>query len=475
MLRILLVGNPRTVKGFNRLTKIPSLNLSSLAANADKNLCEIKVADLVVVDHDPWRYLEEIIRKFQPHAVGFTAMSFQYKTALDLAKAVKNHNKDIKVLMGGYHVTADSENIAAGDDMKVIDYLVSGEGEAAFNALVKALATGDGLEKVPGLSYRSNGKIVHNPRPPLLEIRDINIPDRDARWFKKGFHVFDMPSDVIETSRGCVFNCNFCSIRNMYGKTFRKFSTERILADLEDSRRHGSRAVFIADDNITLDGKRYLELCNEITKARLGMQFAIQASINGIKRTPGLPGAMARAGTKWVFLGIENVSDDALTFMHKNDQLKSSDIYQVVADLKKNGMIIVGGFIFGYPEDTRKTLVNNFTYSKKIGIDIQLFNILTPHLGTELREELLARGLVTNPGDYSKYNHWACNVKTNYLTNEELFRIRNWLEWRYPVESGAIFRLYKAYPWYFTKLMFRMIRNEPKNWIKFVTGILRRP
>jgi len=475
MLRILLVGNPRTVKGFNRLTKIPSLNLSSLAANADRNLCEIKVADLVVVDHNPWRYLEEVIRKFQPHAVGFTAMSFQYKTALDLAKAVKALDKNIKVLMGGYHVTADAENIAAGDDMKVIDYLVSGEGEAAFNALVKALAAGEGYDKVPGLSYRSNGTIVHNPRPPLLAIGDINIPDRDARLFKNGFHVFDMPSDVIETSRGCLFNCNFCSIRHMYGKTFRKFSTERILTDLEDSRRHGSKAVFISDDNITLDGKRYLELCNEIAKARLGMQFAIQAGINGIRRTPGLPEAMARAGTKWVFLGIENVSDDALAFMHKNDQLKSSDIYQVVADLKKYKMIIVGGFIFGYPGDTRETLLTNFRYAKKIGVDIELFNILTPHLKTELREELLTKGLITNPGDYSKYNHWACNVKTNHLSCDELFRIRNWLECRYPVESGAIFRLFSQYPLFFTKLMFRMIRNEPKNWFKFVTGILRRP
>jgi radical SAM superfamily enzyme YgiQ (UPF0313 family) len=217
-----------------------------------------------------------------------------------------------------------------------------------------------------------------------------------------------------------------------------------------------------------------MKLCKAIEDEKLDMTFAVQASVSGFKRTPGLAEAMAKSGMKFVFLGIENASDEALEFMHKSNQLKSSDTVEVVKELKKYGILVVGGFIFGYPDDNKKTMLNNFKFAKKIGVDIQLFNILTPHLKTELRDELIEKGLVTNIHDYSKYNHYASNVKTNHLTTEELFKIRNTYDARYPVESGAIFRLFKAYPGFFTKLMFWMLWREPQNWINFVTGFLRR-
>jgi anaerobic magnesium-protoporphyrin IX monomethyl ester cyclase len=460
--------------GFNRLTKIPSLNLASLAANVDKNLCEVRIADLVVKDKDPKKALFQILKDYQPDVAGFTAMSFQYNTTLGLIKAARSFSPNIITIVGGYHVTADLENILASNDMKYIDFLINGEGEVPLNSLVKALANGHDFDNVPGVAFLKNGKPVQTDRPVLLDTEDIKIPDRSARIYKKGFHIMGTPGDVIETSRGCVYDCNFCSIRNMYGKSFRKFSIDRIMTDLEDAKRHGARSIFITDDNITLDGKRYMELCDEIIKSKLNLTFAVQASVRGIRKTPGLAEAMAKAGTKFVFLGIENVSDSALEFMHKSNQLKSSDTELVVKELKKHKIMVVGGFIFGHPDDTHETLLENFNYAKKIGIDIQLFNILTPHLKTELRTELLAEGLVTNIDDYSRYNHYASNVKTRHLSTEELYKIRNTLDARFPVESGAIFRLFKAYPMFFSGLMFKMLMNEPKNWINFTTGFLRR-
>jgi radical SAM superfamily enzyme YgiQ (UPF0313 family) len=260
----------------------------------------------------------------------------------------------------------------------------------------------------------------------------------------------------------------------MYGKSFRKFSIERIITDLEDSKRHGTEAIFITDDNITIDGKRLIELSDEITRAKLNLMFAVQASVSGFKKNPGLAKAMAQAGTKIVFLGIENASDDNLEFMQKSNQLTTADTEIVVKELKKNGIIVVGGFIFGNPEDKEVDLVRNFNYAKKIGVDIQLFNILTPHLKTELRDELLKEGLITNIDDYSKYNHYAANVKTRHLSTEELYKIRNKLDARYTVESGAIFRLFREYPAFFSKLMIWMLWNEPKNWLNLSTGFLRR-
>jgi len=473
-LKVLLVGNPRTVKGFNRLTKIPSLNLASIAANIDENICEVKVADLVVKDSNPQKTLLKILNDYKPDVVGFTAMSFQYNTALELARLTHNFSQNIIIVIGGYHVTADWENILSSEDKNYFDFLIDGEGEVPFNELMKTLVHGKDFSTVPGIIYIKDEQIQKNHRPQLIPPEEIKIPKRGARIFNKGFHIMGKPADVIETSRGCVYDCNFCSIRNMYGKSFRKFSVVRIITDLEDARRHGAKSIFIADDNITLDGKRYLNLCNEITKSGLNMTFAVQASVRGIKKTPGLAEAMASSGTRIVFLGIENASDNALEFMHKSNQLNSSDTEEVVKELKKHNILVVGGFIFGHPEDTRETLIENFHYAKRIGVDIQLFNILTPHLKTELRDELIKEGLVTNIDDYTKYNHYASNVKTMHLTSEELYKIRNRMDARYPIESGAIFRLFRAYPMFMAKLMFWMIRQEPQNWINFATGLLKR-
>ena len=474
-MRILLVGNPRTVMGFNRLTKIPSLNLASLAANLDEGLAEIKIADLVVKDRNPQKALQKILEDYRPDIVGFTSMSFQYQTALGLAKLTRKLLPNAINILGGYHATADSENIVRGGDMDYFDFLINGEGEVPFNELIKALNNGHDFTKVPGIAYKSNGNVFENPRPEkLLDVEDIRIPLRSARIFQKGFHILGKPGDVIETSRGCVYSCNFCSIRNMYGKSFRKFSIDRIITDLEDTKRHGTEAIFITDDNITIDPKRLVELSNEITRAKLNMTFAVQANVRGFRRNPDLAPAMAAAGTKIVFLGIENASDDNLEFMHKSNQLTTTDTEIVVKQLKENKILVVGGFIFGNPDDKKEDLIRNFDYAKKIGIDIQLFNILTPHLKTELREELLKEGLVTNIDDYSKYNHYAANVKTRHLSTEELFKIRNRLDARYTVESGAIFRLFREYPWFFTKLMFWMMKHEPQNWYNLATGFLRK-
>jgi len=472
--RVLLVGNPKTVMGFNRLTKIPSLNLASLAANIDENICEVKVADLVVKDSNPQKTLLKILNNYQPDVVGFTAMSFQYQTALELARLTRNFSQNITIVIGGYHVTADWENILTSEDKNYFDFLIDGEGEVPFNELMKALVNRQDFSKVPGLIYKKEGKIEKNARTVLLPPEDIKIPKRSARIFNKGFHIMGQPADVIETSRGCVYDCNFCSIRNMYGKSFRIFSIERILDDLKDAKKFGAKSIFITDDNITLDGKRYLKLCNEIVKEKLNLTFAVQASVRGFKKTPGLAKAMAQAGTKFVFLGIENASDTALAFMQKSNQLTSKDTIEVVDEIKKNGMMVVGGFILGYPEDTKDTILENYRFAHKIGVDILLFNILTPHLKTELRDELLREGLITNIDDYTKYNHYDSNVKTRHLSSEELYKIRNKLDARYPLESGSIFRLFKAYPWFFTKLMFWMLQKEPQNWINFASGLLKK-
>ena len=453
------------------LFRIPNLGLCSLAANADRELCDIKVVDLIAVRKKYKKYFLNLLKEYSPDIVGFTSMAFQYASTLELAKLTKKFNNKITVLLGGYYPTVNSQEILESDDMQYFDFLFRGEGEIAFSEFVKAYYYEKSFENVPGISYISNYTIVNIPFGCLANLDEVKLPDRSVRLLNKGFNCMGFKSDAIETSRGCVYECNFCSIQNMYGKSYRKYKIERVLEDIRDTKKYGTRSIMMTDDNISLDGKRFKELCEAITDAKLNdINYLTQASVNGIKRTPGLAKAMADSGMSWVFLGIENASDSALDYMNKSEQLKSSDAEDVVKELKEHGIIVIGGFVFGYPDDTEETLRANFDYAKKIGVDIPTFNILTPYPNTKVREELLQQNLITNKSDYSKYDCWEVNIKTNHLSTEDIYRIRNELEARFPIESGALWHMAKKYPAYFAKLIPKWTFTKPQDFFKFLKG-----
>ena len=141
--------------------------------------------------------------------------------------------------------------------------------------------------------------------------------------------------------KATVFDCDFCSINNMYGKSFRTFEIDRVLDDIRDAQSHGAKALMVADDNITIAGKRYMELCDAIIDAKLNhLKYFVQASVQGLKKTPGLAAKMVKAGARWIFLGIENESEEALDFLVKSNQFKKSDTFDVIGELKEQGAMV---------------------------------------------------------------------------------------------------------------------------------------
>jgi radical SAM superfamily enzyme YgiQ (UPF0313 family) len=389
-------------------------------------------------------------------------MVFQYREAVALARQVKLWNPQAKTVIGGYHPTVAYDEILQSDDMRFVDFVVRGEGEDSLGQLLKAWNNGTDCAVVPGLSFRSDGSIVHNPRSAPLNLDELPLPDRESRILQKGFHTFGIKADVVETSRGCTYDCNFCSISQMYGRTYRAYKIKRVLDDIRDAKNRGARAIMIMDDNITLDGARYKDLCEAITDAKLNsIRYSVQAGVRGIKCTRGLAKAMAESGVEWVFLGIEGASDSMLASMKKDTQFSASDAADVVQELKGYGIIVIGGFILGYPDDTEETFWSTLEYALKIKIDIPLFQILTPYPKTAIREELLRLGMITNEHDYSKYTCYHANVRTKYLSAQRLRELRDEIEQRYRYKSGATWRLLKQYPLFSAKLVPNWLAQKP--------------
>lgn len=478
-IKALLVANAKTDLGFARAAKLPNLGLCSIAAHTDKNICDVKVLDLVVIGKKNHSYLKKWLIENSPDVVGFSCMTFQYQEVLALAKITKSVNKNIITIIGGYHATvAGNEILNDENSTNCIDYIMKREGEMAFNAFVTALYNKKDYADVPNLSYKENGEIINTKSNAVILIDELKVADRSARVVKKGFYLFGNRAEVIETSRGCSFNCDFCSIRQMYGKSYRKFSIDRVIRDLQNAKDHGAKAIFIVDDNITLDGNRYKELCQAIIDADLNtLKFFIQASIKGLRQTPGLIELMTKAGVNWIFLGIENISDQNLAFLDKSDQFKSAEVYEVVTDLRKNKILTIGGFIIGNPDDTEETLWENFRFARKLKIDVALFFILTPFPKTEIREKLFKQELITNPFGYTDYTCFKANVKTNHLSSERLYELREEMGYKYPMNGSTVLRMSKEFAkhpmYYIVNLGFDQLINEPGEIFGYMKGLIK--
>ena len=137
-----------------------------------------------------------------------------------------------------------------------------------------------------------------------------------------GYTLLGRQVDVIETSRGCTFDCSFCSIIEMRGRNFHTYSFERVLADIRDARDHGARSLFIVDDNITLNVRRFEALCRAIIDAGLNdLEYTVQAMTSAIaNHGERLARLMREAGFRYVFLGIENILEEDLRFLRAESQ-----------------------------------------------------------------------------------------------------------------------------------------------------------
>lgn len=419
MMRILLLGMPDVASCFDRTMKIPNLGIASLAANVENADCY--VIDLVLHPKNVLKTVRSRIDVIKPDIVGLSAMTFQYDTAKEIAKMVKRHYPHIITILGGYHATLAYDLIAEDSGSDVFDYMIKGEGEPVLNSLVHALTNGTDVSEIPGLSYRHGGEFIHNPKGELTELDSLEIPNRQTRLNNK-FTYFGKPFDVVETSRGCLKSCSFCSIQSMYGRSYRQYPIERVLEDISDAKANGAKGVFFVDDNINLQPKRLLELCESIVDAGLDdLDYISQADVSGFVAEPKLPEAMKKAGFKGLFLGIESVVEDNHSFLKKQNTLENTR--SVITSLRSQGIYVAGGFIVGNPNDDAKAVSGAFQTALKLPLDHAIMWCLTPYPGTSIREYMFSENFITNPYNFSTYNGFICNLRTKHLTERELTSI----------------------------------------------------
>ena len=446
-MKILLLSSPVVQPDFDRIARLPNLGLASLAAHVDDR-CTVHVADIHGLKNHR-DYVRKAVNGYD--LVGITAMSFQYQEALALARIAKEAGAE--TVFGGYHPTLAAEEIGKSPDATLIDYIVRGEGEATFRELVLAKMAGGSPKEILGLSYHEGERMVHNPGRPLLNVEEIKMPNRDARLLTRGFNSLGIPIDSVETSRGCTQGCKFCSINLMYGRRFRKFAIDRVIADIQDAEAHGAGSIFFPDDNITLDPKRLERLCQAIIEAGLThLRYKTQASASGIASSKQLVDKMGEAGFDGVFLGVESINKRNLEFLGKGKM--SNDAEKAVQYLHDNNIIVSTGLIGGNPDDDEEDMWENFKLARRLKVDVPIFYISTPYPRTQMRAELEEMGLVTK-NDFTKYDGLHANLRTKHLSDEEVQYITWQMNARYyDLDWFRYNKVKRLYPgWFFQETL----------------------
>jgi anaerobic magnesium-protoporphyrin IX monomethyl ester cyclase len=442
-MRALLLSMPDSFEHTPSLTmRMPNGALASLAGNIGPEH-RASVADLILVQSQVVPTVERLVREIDPDLVGLSVMTFQRRTALRLVRLIRAMKPSMTIVAGGYDpslATEVYEPPATG-----VDFVVRGEGELTFRSLLDALSRGISVASVPGLSFRAEGgAFVHTPARPVSRLADgeLALPNRGARVLS-GYTFLGRPIDIVETSRGCTYDCSFCSIIEMRGRNFHTFDFTRVLADIADARARGARAIFIVDDNISLNVARFEALCRAIIDAGLDdIHYIVQAMTSSIAAHGAtLAPLMRRAGFKYVFLGIENVLDEDLAFLRasaKNARREDgrrvgNATLQAIEALHREGLSVVGGIIVGNPDDTRASIEANLTFAKRY-VDWPYIQHPTPYPGTPMTEDFVRRDLIVNHR-VEEYDGTTAVVRTAHLEAEEIeflrWRAERWMKARH--------------------------------------------
>ena len=484
-MRILLLSMPDSFEHTPTVAiRMPNGALASLAGNVDRHH-HVAVADLLLVQSDVRRTVERLVAEHQPDLVGFSVMTFQRRTARRLMSLVRTIKPDVRIVVGGYDPSLAPE--AYADPALGVDFLVRGEGELTFQALVRALesndrprspsGTGARVDGIPGLWVRTQEGLRPGPARPVARIEsgDVALPDRASRVLA-GYTFMGRAVDVVETSRGCTFDCSFCSIIEMRGRNFHRFPIERVIADVRDAAAHGARTIFIVDDNVTLDVPRFAALCRALVDARLNkIDYLVQAMTSSIAaHGDTLAPLMREAGFRYVFLGIENVVERDLQFLNaaaKNrtrgaSSRTSNATLAAVDAIRRNGMFVVGGLIVGNPDDTGESITANLEFARRY-VDWPYIQHPTPYPGTPMTADFLSRRLVVNPR-VEEYDGTTAVTRTDALGVEDIefmrWKAERWMKVRHMPSA------FRHDPWWVTRnagrLMAHTFRGE--TWRSFV-------
>ncbi len=340
------------------------------------------------------RELEETLDQFAPDLVGVSVKTFTSTIATQIIAAIRRMRPSSKVVVGGPHVTIEGAAYLAESGA---DIAVLGEGEFTLLKICRALEHTQQLGEIDGVLYRQEGHVTANERRGTLCDPDA-LPFPDYQAFSS---VRRSPGILHEypllTSRGCPYNCSYCSMPVLMGRRWRARSPENVVDELRMAvERVGCTSFTIVDDNFTLDTKRAEAICDAIIANGLSMPWTSQNGLRADRLTPTLIAKMRQSGCHHVWIGIETGDDAVFQSIDKGEKLE--DVKAGVRALQAQGIKVGGFFIVGLPGSTRESDLRSLSLAQELGIEAWWFNFV-PYRFTRAGDWVREKGTMLRTPD----------------------------------------------------------------------------
>ncbi len=410
--KILLI-KPSGRHGLSYAFDLIPTGLEYLAAAVEDVVEDVTILD-VEMDRRPFQQaVEESLIAMDPDLVGITMSATEHSQGLEIARLAKS--RGAATVLGGYHPTAIPDELLSHPQ---VDLVVRGEGEMTLRELV---IKGD-AQGVPGLSYRMDDRIIHNPdREFIKNLDSLPFPARHLRKHVYSTRLMrDRDYDVLTTSRGCWGKCTFCCEPTVSRGHQRFRSPENVMKEiLEIVSFHDHRplSIDVTDPHFLGSPKHVERLCDLLAQQEFDIRFGVKVRADSVAKHPDIVRKMIAVGIEGFEMGIESPNMEDLKSISKG---LSTDVHiQAVNNIKKWGGNAGGTFVIGLPDQTEEQILGFPTYAKKIGLTSTAYGIATPFPGTQFYEELNAQGLIIET-DWNRYDEMHAIFASKHLSAERI-------------------------------------------------------
>ncbi len=430
---MILLINPRTSKPSEVRTQYfrePNLGLLYLAAILDQNDIPVEILDLEqFIDLDENELMELINERIADYQIfGITSLTNTFHLAKNIARIIKNQDKDNNIILGGPHVSFTYKEILEHDNKteNLIDFICIGEAENSFLQLVKFLVSillkkqklrnyEHRLQSINGLAYiDSNGKIVTNPPIHSTKLENLPLP---ARYKLPQEYYYYTVANVI-VNRGCPNQCSFCSRQNLF-KTTRIRTIDSILKEIREILSLQTYTHINFYDNVNINKEFFRNFCRMFIENDIKIPWGCEIRVDTI--TSEEARLLKEAGCSLVATGIESANEKVLKTNFKYQDPER--VRNGIINLKNNDIAIQAYFVLGLPGETDDSFSETVDYIKSLPLDendeLNYF-VATPYPGSRLWEEKDYFKIKIFENDFTKYDCNHIIFETKELNKEKL-------------------------------------------------------
>jgi len=368
------------------------------------------------------------VEQERPDVVGISCIfSNQWPAVKELTRRIKHLSPDILVATGGTHPSFLPERCLKGSE---IDFIMLGEADRSFPEALDRIRQGRPLADIDGIAFRDGDTIRVNPKSSLIKnLDELPFPAHDLFPPETYFRIalpmeYTMRSNralPIITSRGCPCRCTFCSSTHHWGRNYRSRSPENVMAEIEWLvSRFGVRDLKFQDDNLTADRERARKIFKEMTQFNPRIYWNTPNGIAVWTLDDEMLGLMKESGCYEIVLAIESGDQEVLSKLIRKP-LKLDKVEEVNRLARQHGIDRIAFFIIGFPGETRAQIQNTVRFSRKLKLDWCNIFIYNPLPGSEMYEECLRRGYITEDSFFQAGNFYFTSIlNTEEWTSREL-------------------------------------------------------